>query len=85
MEPFADAGVERPAGARDETRVAPLAGLYALGLQVDPDLTPARFFAAARETGTALSHEVGGREYVYGTLPRPVRLMDRLVRERRAR
>jgi len=57
-----------------------LVGVYALALQVRPDLTPEAFFEAAAGTGvfTTLTHE--GREYRFGPILDPAGLIEALTR-----
>lgn len=65
--------------------VAWLAGLHALAAQVDPELRSPDFLQVVHSTGRRLRHLTGGRPWVYGTLPNPVQVLDRVVRGRKAR
>lgn len=61
-----------------------IAGLYALALQVDPAITPKRFWEVALETARPMHHDdVDGRPRVVGRLVEPVHLVGRLARDRR--
>ena len=53
-----------------------LAGLYALCLQVDEDLTPEEFIGKAFETGTVQTVEYQGKQYELGTIIAPEALID---------
>ena len=57
-----------------------LAGLYALCLQVDDDLTPEHFIEAAFETGTIHTIEYQGKSYEFGTIINPAALIEELGR-----
>ena len=57
-----------------------LAGLYALCLQVDDDLTPEHFIEAAFETGTIRTIEYQGKSYEFGTIINPAALIEELGR-----
>ncbi|WP_209466367.1 hypothetical protein [Symbiobacterium terraclitae] len=54
-----------------------LVGIYALGLQVDPDLSPERFYQAALETGSYTEFEHAGRTYRLGPIINPPALIER--------
>jgi hypothetical protein len=58
-----------------------LEGLYALGLQVKPDLTPEQFYRAALETGsyTQFIHE--GKTYKLGPIINPTALIEKLQKQ----
>jgi hypothetical protein len=55
-----------------------LAGLYALACQVDPTVTPERFWTEAIQTGrnTTITHN--SVEFTFGTLADPVALIEKL-------
>lgn len=55
-----------------------LAGLYALYLQVDEDLTPEQFIQAAFDTGTVQTVEYDGNSYKLGTVVDPLALIEAL-------
>lgn len=55
-----------------------LAGLYALCLQVDGDLTPEEFIQTALETGTVQMIEHEGTSYELGTVVNPAALIEAL-------
>jgi hypothetical protein len=57
-----------------------IAGLYAIGCQVDPGLTPQVFWAKALETGRVIRVSRGGEECELGSLADPVVLMEALRR-----
>lgn len=57
-----------------------LAGLYALCLQTDDELTPERFIEAAFETGTVQTTEYQGESYELGTIVNPAALIEELER-----
>lgn len=57
-----------------------LTGLYALALQVRPDLTPERFFQSAYRTGTTISYQKDGRTYQLGPIANPPALIRALQR-----
>lgn len=53
-----------------------LAGMYALCLQVDNDLTPEEFNRKAFETGTVQTIEYQGKQYELGTIIDPEALIE---------
>lgn len=55
-----------------------LAGLYALACQVDRDVTPETFWAAALNTGHIIPLEHEGQKIELGTIAAPVALIERL-------
>lgn len=55
-----------------------LAGLYALCMQVDGDLTPELFIQKAFETGTIQTIEYQGKSYELGTIIDPAALIEAL-------
>ncbi len=55
-----------------------VAGLYALACQVDPAITPGRFWAEALSTGTTITVHRDGEDVELGTLANPVALLERL-------
>lgn len=55
-----------------------LAGMYALCLQVDPDLTPIEFLQTAIETGTSVSVPVNGKEYNLSKIINPIGIINHL-------
>ena len=55
-----------------------LAGVYALCLQVDKDLTPDVFIRTAFETGTIQTIEHQGAQYEFGTIINPAALINEL-------
>lgn len=55
-----------------------LAGLYALCVQVDDDLTPELFVEKAFETGTVQTIEYQGKSYEFGTIINPAALIEAL-------
>ncbi len=61
-----------------------LAGLYALACQVDPDITPERFWATALGTGRVISLAPEGTSLELGNIVDPIALIDALQRQRGA-
>ena len=55
-----------------------LAGMYALCVQVYPDITPELFIQLAFETGDEISLFRGGNIYTLRTVINPIRLIERL-------
>lgn len=55
-----------------------LAGMYALCLQADDDLTPEEFIRKAFETGTVQTIEYQGKPYEFGTVIDPAALIEAL-------
>jgi len=58
-----------------------IAGLYALAVQVDPTITPDRFWDTALHTGRVIEIEHEGRTFSLGTIVDPVALIGALSRE----
>lgn len=56
-----------------------LAGLYALGCQVKPDLTPELFWQTALETGAVNQIQKDGKTYRLGRIAQPERLLEKLA------
>ena len=52
-----------------------LAGMYALAVQVDPDITPKEFWETALETGRTIPIQHGGKEYEFGVILDPSALI----------
>ena len=59
-----------------------IAGLYALGCQVDPGLTPERFWSEAMASGRTIRLTHDREEIEFGTIADPVALMARLGKGR---
>lgn len=55
-----------------------LEGMYALGLQVKPSLTPAEFYQAALATGDYSTFTRDGRSYTLGPILNPAKLIAKL-------
>ena len=55
-----------------------IAGVYALAAQVDPAITPERFWSLALETGQTIEINLGGEAIPLGPIVDPVALMDAL-------
>ena len=55
-----------------------IAGLYALAAQVDPSITPDRFWELALKTGRTVRIERGGKPYSLGPIADPVALIAAL-------
>lgn len=55
-----------------------LAGMYALCLQADDELTPEEFIQKAFETGTVQTIEYEGNQYELGTIIDPAALIEKL-------
>lgn len=55
-----------------------LSGLYALCVQVRPDITPEEYIEKAFETGIQKTINHDGKEYTLGTIVDPVRLIEGL-------
>jgi hypothetical protein len=53
-----------------------IAGLYALAVQVDPEITPERFWRIAMETGTTNQAERDGRVRSLGPIVNPTALIE---------
>ena len=55
-----------------------IAGIYALAAQVDPTLTPDRFWSVAMETGRIIQLTHNGETIPFGPIIDPVALIDKL-------
>jgi subtilisin family serine protease len=55
-----------------------LAGLYALAVQVRPDITPEEFLTAAMKTGKTIQIQRSGKEYALGTILDPRALIEEI-------
>jgi hypothetical protein len=55
-----------------------IAGVYALSAQVDPSITPARFWALAMETGRVIQNTHDGKTYSLGPIIDPPALIATL-------
>ncbi|MGE5373622.1 MAG: S8 family serine peptidase [Bacteroidota bacterium] len=55
-----------------------LAGMYALAVQVRPDITPGEFLAAAMKTGKRIQIQRSGKEYALGTILDPRALIEEI-------
>jgi subtilisin family serine protease len=55
-----------------------IAGLFALAAQVDPTITPDRFWSVALRTGRTVQVEHGDRRYDLGTIIDPIALVTEL-------
>ena len=55
-----------------------IAGLYALACETQPDITPARFWAAALATGKTIQVKDGTQEASLGTIADSVALIEGL-------
>ncbi|MCP4644339.1 MAG: hypothetical protein GY851_28105 [bacterium] len=55
-----------------------IAGLYALAVQVDPDVTPDRFWRLAMSTGRTVTVVRDGKEHSLGPIVDPVALVEAL-------
>lgn len=59
--------------------IAPyLAGIYALACQVDPEITPDRFWSTALQTGKTTQIERNGKQFSFGVILDPQNLMAAL-------
>ncbi len=58
-----------------------VAGVYALAAQVDPTITPDRFWSLALDIGRMIELERGGVTKVFGPIVDPVALVDALRSE----
>jgi hypothetical protein len=56
-----------------------IAGLYALACQVDPDITPERFWSEALRSGTTISIVHESERARLGTISNPLALLERLA------
>jgi hypothetical protein len=55
-----------------------LAGMYALAVQVKPDITPEEFWDAALKTGETIAIEHDGKEYSLGVILDPQALIEEI-------
>lgn len=55
-----------------------IAGLYALACQIDPSITPERFWAEALQTGKTIRVKNDSLELEFGTIADPVALIERI-------
>ena len=55
-----------------------IAGMYALAVQVKPDITPDEFWATALQTGTTIQVQKDGKSYDLGPILNPQALIDAL-------
>jgi hypothetical protein len=62
-----------------------LAGLYALACQVNPDMTPERFWESALRTGTTIPWEHEGATHSLGPIVQPVALLQTVAPDAFAR
>ena len=53
-----------------------IAGVYALAAQVEPDITPERFWSLAMKTGRTIELENKGKKIPFGPILDPVKLID---------
>jgi len=53
-----------------------LAGMYALAVQVKPDITPEEFWDAALKTGKTIQLQHDGKEYEFGVILDPQALIN---------
>jgi hypothetical protein len=53
-----------------------IAGVYALAAQVEPEITPERFWSLAMKTGRTIELENRGRKIPFGPILDPVKLID---------
>ncbi len=58
-----------------------IAGMYALAVQVKPEITPERFWSIALRTGKTISLPYDGREYPFGVILDPQALIAALKSE----
>jgi hypothetical protein len=58
-----------------------LAGMYALAVQVKPDITPEQFWETALQTGKTIQLKHDGREYQFGVILDPLALIEALKGE----
>lgn len=73
---FGDYAFYRQGGA--SWTVPYLAGMYALAVQIDPEVTPEKFWATALETGRTIQIEHDGRIYSFGKILDPQALIAAL-------
>jgi hypothetical protein len=55
-----------------------LAGMYALAVQVRPDITPKEFLSAAMKTGKTIQIQHDGKKYEFGTILDPRALIEEI-------
>lgn len=55
-----------------------IAGLYALACQVDPAMTPDKFWETSLNTGDRLNVNRNGKDYYLGKIVNPIKLMDEI-------
>jgi hypothetical protein len=55
-----------------------IAGLYTLACQVDPEITPQKFWEIALNTGNALTIKKDGKDYYVGKIANPEKLIKEL-------
>lgn len=55
-----------------------IAGMYALTVQVQPDITPEEFWQAALQTGRTIQLQHNGKEYEFGVILDPKALIEGL-------
>jgi hypothetical protein len=76
-----------PTGKEDYVFYAPggmswtvpyLAGMYALAVQVKPDITPEEFLSAAMKTGKTIPIQHEGKEYQLGVILDPLALIEEI-------
>jgi subtilisin family serine protease len=53
-----------------------LAGMYALAVQVNPQITQEEFLTAAMKTGKTIQIQLDGKEYEFGTILDPQKLIE---------
>ena len=58
-----------------------LAGMYALVVQVNPDITPEEFWDAAMKTGRTIQIQHEGKEYPFGVILDPQALIQEIKRK----
>ena len=52
-----------------------LAGMYALAVQVRPEITPEEFWATALQTGKTIQIQHNGKDYDFGVILDPQKLI----------
>jgi hypothetical protein len=55
-----------------------LAGMYALAVQVKPEITPQEFWASACNTGKTIQIEHKGKDYGFGVILDPQALIEEI-------
>ncbi|GLC31317.1 S8 family serine peptidase [Clostridium omnivorum] len=58
-----------------------ISGLYALACQVNPDITPEKFWEAALSTGDIIDYKNDNKTYKFGTIVNPKKLMDKIEKK----